>query len=107
MIMSNPFEIQMNKLKKINTSNGEVTETDTLGTSVSPLFDRRKKETKQIYSVKLQRELSDKMITLAVKQNLSFTDIIEYGLEKVFEELDVVIDKDIVRRYNSEKSRKR
>jgi len=104
--VNNPFEQQMNKLR---TSNKETTNTqETTNTIVSsPLLDRRKKDNKKIYSVKLQKELSEKMITLAMEQNLSFTDIIEYGLEKVFEELDVKIDKEIVRRYNANKTKKK
>lgn len=103
--MNNPFQVQMNKLKtsSLNTQNNENINTQ----NNSPLFDRRKKDNKQIYSVKLQKELSDKLITLALKENISFTDIIEYGLEKVFEELNVVIDKDIVKKYNSEKAKKK
>ena len=71
------------------------------------LFDRRKRDNKQIFSVKLQKELSEKLITLALEQNLSFTDIIEYGLEKVFEELDVKVNHEVVRRYNSTRGKKK
>lgn len=103
--MNNPFAIQMQKLKtdNLSTQNNESVNTK----NDSPLFNRRKKDNKQIYSVKLQKELSDKLITLALKENISFTDIIEYGLEKVFEELDVKIDKDIIKRYNNDKLKKK
>lgn len=99
---NNPFEIQMNKLKPTST---EVNTVST--TSSSPLLNRKKKDNKQIYSVKLQKELSDKLITLSLEENISFTDIIEYGLEKVFEELDVRIDKELVKKYNAQKGKKK
>ena len=106
--MNNPFEVQMNRLRTSN-SNEVNTNTDTnVNTQVSsPLFDRRKRDNKQIFSVKLQKELSEKLITLALEQNLSFTDIIEYGLEKVFEELDVKVNHEVVRRYNSTRGKKK
>ena len=108
--MNNPFEIQMNRLRTNN--NNEISKDIDIDTNVntqvsSPLFDRRKKDNKQIFSVKLQKELSDKLITLSVEQNLSFTDIIEYGLEKVFAELDVKINHEVVRRYNETRGKKK
>ena len=104
----NPFKTQMDKIKTQSTNNTVNNEdnTSTVSTQSSELFNRRRKDNKQIYSVKLQRELSDKLITLSLSENISFTDIIEFGLEKVFDELDVRIDKDLVRKYNLQKSKK-
>lgn len=111
--MTNPFKVQMNKVRNntaINTNEDNYTKVTTTGTQktpvVSPLLARKKKDIKQIYSVKLERELSDKMITLSLQQNLPFTNIIEYGLEKVFEELDVEIDKELVKKYYATRGKK-
>ena len=106
--MTNPFKTQMDKIKTKtddNTTGGD--NTSTSYTQSSDLFNRRRKDNKQIYSVKLQKDLSDKLITLSLSEDISFTDIIEYGLEKVFEELDVVADKELIKKYNLQKSKKK
>lgn len=105
--MNNPFELQMNKLRINNNEADTSVGTNTNKQTYSPLFERRKRDNKQIFSVKLQKELSDKLITLAVEQNISFTGIIEYGLEKVFDELDTKVNHDIVKKYNATRGKKK
>lgn len=67
----------------------------------------KNKVTKQPFSIKLNNDVAEKLITVHVQQGLSITEIIEAALVKVFDDENIEVDKMLVRKYYKDKEAKR